>query len=377
MRIILVITRGEIGGAQVAILNLAKALKNMGQVVIVGSNDERYLNDELMQYKIPAIQFKWLKRTYNPFAIIMFILELYKFIKEYNFDVVHLNSSNVLFGAVGINLFKKKTNIIFTFHGLSILDENYKVPNLLKKAYCYLFKFLLLFFNKPVFVSQRNMDDAIRLKIVKKGDVIYNGLEPRELSFISKEDARLFLQKFIGNDLGDKFLIGSIGRLAYPKNYEFLIKVFSEILRIKNNTLCIIIGDGPDKHKYLNLVKEKGLENHFYLIGEIKDAYKYIKAFDLFVLPSKYEGLSITLLEALFAQVPILTTRVGGNPEVLDYFDHQLYSLDNRDEFLRKFKLIIEDRSLREDIIRRAKINANRYLLENTVKEYLEIYKQY
>src|SRR4030042_2614851 len=122
MRIILVITRGEIGGAQVAILNLAKALKNMGQVVIVGSNDERYLNDELMQYKIPAIQFKWLKRTYNPFAIIMFIIELNKYIKKYKFDVVHLNSSNVLFGAIGINIFRKKANIIFTFHGLSILE---------------------------------------------------------------------------------------------------------------------------------------------------------------------------------------------------------------------------------------------------------------
>jgi len=376
MRILLVITRGEIGGAQVAILNLGRALKNMGQVVIVGSNDERYLNDELMQYKIPAIQFKWLKRTYNPFAIIMFIIELNKYIKEYKFDVVHLNSSNVLFGAVGINLFRKKTNIIFTFHGLSILDDNYELPKLLKKAYCYLFKILLLFVNKPVFVSKGNLDDALKLKIVKKGDVIYNGLEPRELSFISSEDARFYLQKIIGKDLNDKFLIGSIGRLAYPKNYEFLIKVFSEILKIRNNACCIIIGDGPEKQKYLNLVKASGLENHFYLIGGIKDAYKYLKAFDLFVLPSRYEGLSITLLEALFAQVPIITTRVGGNPEVLDYFDHQLYSLDNRDEFLKKIKLIIEDKSLRGDIIRREKINAKKYLLDTNVKKYLEIYKQ-
>jgi glycosyltransferase involved in cell wall biosynthesis len=109
------------------------------------------------------------------------------------------------------------------------------------------------------------------------------------------------------------------------------------------------------------------------LAGSIPDASVYLKAFDIFLLPSRYEGLSITLIEALFAGVPVLTSRVGGAEEMFP--PAQLYEFDNNKEFLRKFFDLATDTKTREiagDINRQ---NANRFVLEKTVKGYLKLYQ--
>jgi len=129
---------------------------------------------------------------------------------------------------------------------------------------------------------------------------------------LERETARKFLEEKIKINLKDKFLIGSIGRLDYSKNYEFLIKVFPEILKVKPEAIAIVIGEGPERKKLENLIEKGDLKEKIFLIGELKDASKYLKAFDLFVLPSRYEGLSIILIESLFAQIPILASDVGG-----------------------------------------------------------------
>jgi glycosyltransferase involved in cell wall biosynthesis len=190
----------------------------------------------------------------------------------------------------------------------------------------------------PVFVSNKNLEDAEKIKLVKNGVVIYNGIPEPE--FIERDIARKFFEEKIKVDLKDKFLIGSIGRLHYQKNYEFLIEVLPEILKIKPEIIVILIGDGPERKKLENLIKKKKLEEKIFLIGELKNASKYIKAFDLFVLPSRYEGLSITLIETLFAQVPILASDVGGNKEIAG--EDFVFELDNKNDYLLKFKTILE-----------------------------------
>ena len=70
------------------------------------------------------------------------------------------------------------------------------------------------------------------------------------------------------------------------------------------------------------------------MAGEHADAYTLIKAFDVFTLPSEYEGMSMTLIEALFAEVPILASRVGGTPEVLE--NPRTYILNDPDDFITK-----------------------------------------
>ncbi len=358
MKILICITHGNIGGTTNSVFWLAKGLKEKGIEVKVGFGEGEYLKEKLEKEKIDFVNFKWLKRTHNPLSNLFFIFEIKKFLDKEKFNVCHFNSTNALFGAIGAKISKSKPKTIFTFHGLSILDPNYKKDWHLKFIYWLVFKFLLFFVDIPVFVSKNNLEIAKKLKLVKNGVVIYNGIPEPE--FLEREIARKFFEEKTKIDLKDKFLIGSIGRLDYQKNYEFLIKIFPEILKIRKNAILIIVGEGQERKKLEKLIEEKNLKEKIFLIGEIKDASKYLKAFDLFVLPSRYEGLSITLIEALFAKIPILASDVGGNKEIVG--ENCVFKSEK--EFLEKLK-----------DYRLPKTEKKIFSLKNMIEGYLKIYQ--
>ena len=362
MKVLITITHGNIGGATNFVFWLAKGLKEKGINVKVGFGEGDYLKEKLEKENIDYINFKWLKRTHNPLSNIFFIFEIKKFLNQEEFDIVHFNSTNALLGAIGAKLSKSKPKIIFTFHGLSILDKNYKKQFYLKPIYWLVFKFLIAFINIPVFVCQDNLKQAQKMKLVKSGAVVYNGIP--EPNFLPKEQAKKFFEEKTGINLENKFLIGSIGRLDYSKNYEFLITSFPEILKIKENSLAIIIGEGPEENELQKLITSLNLKEKIYILKGVYNANQYLKAFDLFVLPSHYEGLSITLIEALFAQIPILASDVGGNKEIIK--KENTFKLNDKNDFLNKIKIVKTT----------SQINLENFQLEKMVSSYLNLFKR-
>ena len=376
MKVLIIITKAVVGGAQTSVLNLAREMKGRGHDVTVGFGDGDWLPEELDREKIPYVRFRNLKRTHNPLAGLFFILEIRNFLKKNNFNTIHFNSSNALPGALGAKLYGKKIKTVFTFRGMSILDEHYQINPVLRLIYCWFFKFFLIFVDAPVFVSRENFDKFGRGQLTSKGTLIYNGLDPAKMNFVPRQEARDFFVKKIGTQdivfLRDKFLIGSLGRLDYAKNYEFLINVFPEILKIKSNACVIIIGEGGERAMYEKLIAEKKLTDKIFLLGNIASGGRYDQGFDFFVQTSRYEGLSIALIEALFAGLPIITTDVGGSRETVG-IEEEIYQLDDQKEFLKKFEQILAAES-REKIILKNKLQAQNFLLKNTVAGYEKIY---
>lgn len=317
MKILLVITKAEIGGAQVFVLNLARGLKKEGKDVSVAFGEGDYLPLELEKEDIPYFRMKYLKRSRNPIDTISFIKELRLIIQENNFNVLHLNSTNTLPGVLAAKLAKKGTQTIFTVHGLSVLDINYKASKVIKLAFRMYFKLFIKFVDKIIFVSKYNFLEAKENNIIKKGEVIYNGLGLDSSYFLEKDVARHELEKISGFNFQDSFLIGSIGRLVSAKNYQYLINNWRFIKKIKSNAKLIIIGEGSERKRYEKLIEENHFEKDICLAGEKTEASRLLKGLDLFILPSIYEGLSISLIEAVLAQVPILASDVGGNSEVI------------------------------------------------------------
>jgi len=84
------------------------------------------------------------------------------------------------------------------------------------------------------------------------------------------------------------------------------------------NLKFLVVGEGRERKKLEKLIKKYYLEDDFFLAGAIPNAYKYLKAFDIFVLPSVKEGFPWTILEAMVAEIPIIATKVGGVPEILE-----------------------------------------------------------
>ncbi|OGM93288.1 hypothetical protein A2372_02730 [Candidatus Wolfebacteria bacterium RIFOXYB1_FULL_54_12] len=339
MNILLIITKGEIGGAQVFVSTLAKILHAQGHKVTVACGEGDYLRDTLAPEGISIVRFNSLRRTKNPFTNLFFGWELRTFIAQHSFDVIHFNSSNALFGVIGARLLRHRPKIVFTLHGLSIVDPNFSASKIMKRLYRLLFKFLLSLVDESVFVSKENLEYATRVGLLAKGTVIHNGIAANALRFLSRDEARTSLSALTKTNLSNSFIIGSIGRLAYPKNYEFLIDTLPDILRDIPDAIVLVIGEGPEREKYERMIGLRKLSSSVFFVGELVDAYQYIKAFDLFTLPSEYEGMSITLIEAMFAEVPILASRVGGTPELLDD-PKQTYALDDAEDFIAKVKTI-------------------------------------
>jgi glycosyltransferase involved in cell wall biosynthesis len=116
--------------------------------------------------------------------------------------------------------------------------------------------------------------------------------------------------------LGRKIIV-SVGRLTKSKGLSFLIQAFSELIKHVDATL-VLVGDGPEKMHLLKLIKEKKIEKRVIILGARKDVERILKLADVFVLPSIYEGFPISLLEAMAAKKPIVATRVGAIPDVIE-----------------------------------------------------------
>jgi len=375
MKILIVVTRGEIGGAQIFSLNLAKILRKLNHEITVGFGDGNFLKTELSKNNIPFINFKFLKRSLNPFKSIFFILELRDYLNQIKPDILHLNSSNALLGLLATKFTKHRPKTIFTIHGLSFLNENHKLPRPIKIIALFLFVKLSQLSDKIIFVSNTDQAGLKSKYKPKKIALIHNTCDLNINQQLSKPEARFKLEQRTAK-LENAFLIGSIGRLAYPKNYIFLINIFPSILKQLPEAKLIIIGDGPDQKELQDQINERNLQTSIFLVGAIPHAYKFIKAFDLFVLPSIFEGLSLTLIEALSSGLPILSSDVGGSAEVVNHDAQQLYKLNDGDDFLRKLVNIANDQRLSMSISRKNLEYSKNFSTRKISEEYLKIYSQ-
>lgn len=114
------------------------------------------------------------------------------------------------------------------------------------------------------------------------------------------------------------FVFGNIARLVPRKGHRFLIKAFAQIAREHQDTRLAIIGMGNLETDLIRMAKQEGVGDQVIIETSLAtNAISYIKAFDVFVLPSTEEGLPIVLLEAMSAQLPLIATPVGGVAEAV------------------------------------------------------------
>ena len=253
--------------------------------------------------------------------------ETFNLIRKFKPDILYLLSSEAGFiGAIAGKLYRllswqKKPKIIYRIGGWA-----FKEPRniFIKEIYLWAEKLSAPF--KDVIITNSEFDKhlATKNKIAKPDKIItiYNGLDINNLEFFPREVARKFLENKIYETIHHKLkveglLIGTIANLYKNKGLEYIILAIAKVM-YHNKFNFIIIGEGPERSKIENLIKKTNLENDVFLIGFISDAFEYLKAFDLFVLPSVKEGQPWTILEAMAAGVPIVATNIAGIPEMIE-----------------------------------------------------------
>ena len=147
-----------------------------------------------------------------------------------------------------------------------------------------------------------------------KIEVIYNSVDVR--SYSKGNTDRKTVRAQLG--LSDRnIMIGSVGRLVGVKNYSSLIESMIQVTKADHEVKLFIIGDGPLREELESQIDISGLNQSVALMGERNDIPDLLGAMDIYVLPSIFEGISISILEAMAAKLPVVATRVGGNPEII------------------------------------------------------------
>ncbi|MFA5990990.1 MAG: glycosyltransferase family 4 protein [Candidatus Doudnabacteria bacterium] len=305
MKVLYIITSADGGGAQKYVLDLAH--KFNGSIAAGVQGKELFENADKLQ--IQTHPLKHLKRNINPWHDLLAIWEIYSLIRKENPDLVHLNSSKAGFlGSIAGKFAGVK--VVFTAHGFFYFERS---PWLIKITYTFLERLASMCRNLIITVSEEDRKQALDHHLISPSKIktIYNGIPIT--SFLNKLEAK----KILG--LGEQILLlGNIAQLYDRKDIVTLIKavdLFPENLKEQTNT--VVIGEGPDRQQFEQLINEKGLGHIFSLPGYKPDASNLLKAFDIFVLSSKREGFPYVILEAMSAGLPIIATDVGGVKEAL------------------------------------------------------------
>lgn len=159
---------------------------------------------------------------------------------------------------------------------------------------------------------QRWLVEDVRLP-ARKVITIQNGVDVSRFGIGSSAEARQRL-----GISGDRLVIGTVGRLDPVKDQAGLIEAFSRLRGKHSEALLVIVGDGPCRERLAELTARLGLQDRVLLLGERRDIPEILMALDVFVLPSVAEGMSNTVLEAMASGLPVVATRVGGSPELVE-----------------------------------------------------------
>ncbi|MGV3488743.1 MAG: glycosyltransferase family 1 protein [Tuberibacillus sp.] len=137
----------------------------------------------------------------------------------------------------------------------------------------------------------------------EQAELLKNGIST-EL-FKENDDSRSKIRE-IYNVSKDSFVVGHVGRFCQPKNHRFIIEVFSKVYDIIPRSVLVLVGDGPMKEEIKKRVNAMGLHDKVLFLGVQENIHEIIQAFDVFLFPSLYEGLPVTLIEAQSVGLPCL-----------------------------------------------------------------------
>ena len=295
-----------VGGLERNVINQVREGQALGQAVSVICLEE----PGMLAEKVETLGGQLFSLRKPPGIRLSLFRRLRKILRDLCPDIVHTHQIGTLFyaGPVVASLGSVRTRVVHTEHGREPYTNSARRRWLGRLAGHYAERFFCLTHDMAA--------ELIAQRIVPRSKVrvIDNGIDIDRFRERGDPDA---LRRSLGIP-PDSPVIGSIGRLVDVKRQDVLIQSFAELRRSVPGAHLVIVGDGPLKNELLNLIGELDLESSVHLAGYQAEAWKYLFVMDCFALTSRSEGMPQAVLEAAIAGLPIVATRVGGLPEVIE-----------------------------------------------------------
>lgn len=302
----------------------------------------------------------------NPF----FVFKLAYFILTRRPDIVHTRSWSGIDGIIAAKLARIK-NIIHGEHGWSPDDP---------KGTCFkkrIIRRVTFFFVCVVIAVSEDIKQWLNISISvpeKKIKRIVNGVDVSVFSPVNDLEKNNNFKKIYSIPT-DKLILGIVARFDPIKRHDLLFKALHELN--DENLVLIVIGGGANETRFTEMIKKMELSDNVFLLGERDNLQSFYNIFDVFVLPSDNEGISNTILEAMSCGLPIITTAIGGNIELVKNQKNGLLiepgnqkSLENAIKFYQNHPEKIRTHGAHSRLLA-----CNEFSIHNMIDKYLNIYK--
>jgi len=334
--------------------------------------DEKYTMFETWGHDVISLHISKKKlRGFQPAVV----FQLARIIKKKGIDIIHCQRHKpTVYGTLATYMTGKKPKVISHVRGLN------RTRSLQRKLLNWaLFRRI----SRIIAVSNAVRDDIVRTNPMSFPDkvvTIYNGIdvEPYTDCSLNKEQARIHL----GLPDEEVFVYGTVGRLAETKGQEILLKAFARVYEKYPKSRLILAGKGRLESELRSLAVELNIHERVLFLGYRTDVPVVLRACDVFVLPSIAEGLPGALLEAMATGVPVIASRVGGVPEILNSPAGTMVSPSSVDELANAMERLYNmdeverndiGKALRERV--RAEFTKEKMILAMT-REYLAVMKK-
>lgn len=359
MRILQVIESLEFGGAEKVVVMLANELVKSHDVGICCFKTLGPLAAELD----PRIRTFCLRKTEGNDYRLPF--RLARLLRSERIDVINTHNWAVfLEGALAAKLARIRTRV-HTIHG-PYTDYPATWKGRLKRRLRHtLERWMARGFNRMVTVS-----DSIQPYLI--GQI---GIAPARITTIHNGIAA---RKVVRLPQSGQVTLIAVGRLATIKNHALLLRAFALLVRRYPQCRLVIVGDGPLRLPLDQSIRELGIGHAASILGFRSDIDELLGQADIFVLSSHYEGISIALLEAMRAGLPVIATRVGGNPEtVRDRETGLLVAADDESALLEAMLELVRMPDLQQKYGRAGRVFFEKeFSLEQMTARTLNVYRQ-
>ncbi|MDR1942282.1 MAG: glycosyltransferase family 4 protein [Endomicrobium sp.] len=311
IKVCYIITKLELGGAQKVALYTAGNLdkSRFCQFMISGSGGAL---DAQASKQVRLISFPFLVRQISPLKDLKALFAIYKVLKKEKPDIVHTHSSKAgILGRIAAKLAAIKT-IIHTIHGYGFNETQ---PKPVKYFYILLEKFCAHLTDRLIAVSKEDIKKGIFYKIAKeeKFVLIRAGID---IDYYKNYIPDPFFRKSLGIS-ADAKIITTIGPFKPQKNLKDFIEAANITLKTIAQAVFLIVGDGELRKQIESQIASYGLQNKILLLGWRSDIAKILRASDLYVMTSLWEGLPCTIIEAMCCAVPVIANGVDGVKEII------------------------------------------------------------
>lgn len=293
------------GGASIHLLDLALGSKASGHQVIIGVGNASPSRPSLFQERAAVMGLEChsvesLVREIDPIKDIACYLELRKFLKRHAPDIVHVHSSKA--GILGrLAARSLSLPVVFTVHGWAFTEG---VSAKRRFFYMWVEKIMSRFTSKIITVSNYDRQLAIK-KLVSNPDrmiTVHNGM-PQSLDYAVLELNPPVIKLIM------------VARFERPKNQASLLKALAAIN--SESWTLELVGDGPELQQTIDLAIELKIQDRIVFAGACTDIASRLARSDVFILVSDWEGLPLTILEAMRAGLPVVASNVGGVSEAI------------------------------------------------------------